>query len=229
MVEVLFRYVPRQLDGILRPIERAVRVSFYPAAVAARNLLVRLTSMEGATRTGRARMLVAGPDPWAFDLPFRLFLDRPHQKMIGTVPLWRLSSTLQKMERDFDLVLARVDKFAARSFFPSTYLRIPETIDSGRVLPDNPASLLRASESLTRDIRVTRQNGLETSFSGLMDDFEEFFHSMYIPFMRARHGAVARIRNEITVRNYFRRGGLIWLNRGGERLAGLVFELTRDA
>jgi hypothetical protein len=133
------------------------------------------------------------------------------------------------MERDFDLVLARVDKLAARSFFPSTYLHIPETIDSGRVLPDNPASLLRASESLTRDIRVTRQNGLETSLSERLDDFEEFFHSMYIPFIRARHGALARVRNEISLRNYFRRGGLIWLTRGGERLAGLVFELTRDA
>jgi hypothetical protein len=132
------------------------------------------------------------------------------------------------MEGDFDLVLARVDKLAARSFFPSTYLHIPETIDSGRVLPDNPASLLRASESLTRDIRVTRQNGLETSLSERLDDFEEFFHSMYIPFQRARHGAVARVRNEITLRNYFRRGGLIWLTRGGERLGGLVFELTRD-
>jgi hypothetical protein len=132
------------------------------------------------------------------------------------------------MERDFDLVLARVDKLAASSFFPSTYLRIPEIVDTGRVLPDNPDSLLRASESLARDIRLTRQNNLETSVSGLLDDFEEFYHSMYVPFIRARHGAAARLRNEISLRNCFRRGGLIWLGGGGERLAGLVFELTGD-
>jgi hypothetical protein len=132
------------------------------------------------------------------------------------------------MERDFDLVLANVDKLAARLFFPSTYLRVPEWVDTGRALPDNPASLLRASESLTRDIRVARQNGLETSLSGLLDDFEEFYRSMYIPFTRARHGAAARLRNEISLRNCFRRGGLIWLTRDGERLAGLVFELTGD-
>ena len=229
MVEVLFRYVPRQLDGILRPIDAALRVSCYSAVLLARNLLVRLTCMEGATRTGCARVLVAGPDPLAYDLPRRLFSSSPKQTVIGMTPLWRLNSMLEKTERDFDLVLARVDKLAARSFFPSTYLRMPELIDTGRALPDNPASLLRASESLTRDIRVARQNGLETSFSGLLDDFEEFYRSMYIPFTRTRHGAAARLRNEISLRNCFRRGGLIWLTRGGERLAGLVFELTGDA
>jgi hypothetical protein len=132
------------------------------------------------------------------------------------------------MERDFDLVLARVDKLAAHSFFPSTYLRMPELIDTGRPLPDNPASLLRASESLRQDIRATRKKGFETSVSRLLDDFEEFYHSMYIPFTRARHGTAARLRNEITLRNCFRRGGLVWLARGSERLAGLVFERAED-
>jgi hypothetical protein len=228
MVEALFRYMPRQLDGILRPIDAAVRGSIYPAALLARNLLVRLTSMEGATRTGNARLLVAGPDPWAYDLPLRFFSSPPQQSIIGTVPLWRLSSTLQRMERDFDLVLARVDKIAARSFFPSTYLLVPETIDTGRALPDNPTSMVRASDTLTRDLRATRKHGLETSVSRLLDDFEEFYRSMYFPFIRARHGALARVRNEISLRNCFRRGGLIWLSRGGERLAGVVFDLTRD-
>lgn len=228
MIETLFRYVPRQLDGILLPIDRALRVSCYPAVLLAQNLLVRLTCMEGATRTGRARVLVAGPDPWAHHLPRRLFVSLPQQTVMGKVPLWRLHSTLQEKERDFDLVLARVDRLAARWFFPPTYLRVPEFIDTGRVLPDNPALLLRASESLTQDIRVTRKNGFETHISRVLDDFEEFYHSMYVPFISARHGAVGRPRNEISLRNCFRRGGLIWLVRSGERLAGLVFELTGD-
>src|SRR5215831_17350318 len=114
MVEMLLRHVPRQLDGILRPIDAALRVSFYPAVLLAQNLLVRLTCMEGATRTGGTRILVAGPDPWAYDLPRRLFSSSPKQTIIGMTPLWRLSSTLEEMERDFDLVLARVDRLAVR-------------------------------------------------------------------------------------------------------------------
>lgn len=51
---------------------------------------------------------------------------------------------------------------------------------------------------------------------------------MYVPFIRARHGALARPRNKISFRNCFRNGGLIWLAGGGERIAGLVFERTGD-
>jgi hypothetical protein len=228
MVEALFRYVPRRLDNILRPIDRALRVSCYPAVLLAQNLLVRLTRMEGVTRTGSARVLVAGADSWAYDLPLRLFSSRPDQSVIGTVPLWRLNSTLENMERDFDVVVAYVDRIAARLFFPPTYLRIPQWVDTGRALPDDPASLLRSSESLRQDIRVTRKKGFETSVSRRLDDFEEFYHSMYTPFIRARHGTAARLRNEITLRNCFRRGGLVWLARGSERLAGLVFERAED-
>ena len=228
MVEALFRHIPRSLDGILYPVDRALRMSCYPAVLAAQNLLVRLTSMDGATRTGRANLLVAGPDPWAHELPHRIFVSPPKQRRLETIPGWQLHSRLQKMEQDFDLVFARVDKIAERMFFPSTYLRVPEWVDTGLPLPDDPTSLLRASESLARDIRVAQRNGLETSVSGLLDDFQEFYHSMYVPFIHARHGAVARPRNEISFRNCFRRGGLIWLTRGGERLAGLVFEVTRD-
>jgi hypothetical protein len=222
------RHVPRQLDGVLRPIDSALRVSCYPALLLARNLFVRLTRMEGATRTGNARVLVAGPEPWAYDLPLHFFVSQPKQSAIGTVPLWRLSSILENMERDFDLVLARVDALAARFFFPLTYLRIPELVDTGRLLPDDASSLLRTSASLERDIRVARQNGLETNLSEHLDDFDEFYHTMYVPFTQNRHRALARLRNQVSLRNCFRHGGLIWLTRDGERLAGLVFDVAGD-
>src|SRR5262245_48659504 len=101
MVEALFRHIPRSLDGVLYSVDRALRMSCYPAVLAARNLLVRLTSMEGVTRTGRANLLVAGPDPWAHELPHRTFVSPPKQRTIGTVPGWQLHSRLQKMEQDF--------------------------------------------------------------------------------------------------------------------------------
>ena len=184
MLEALFRCLPRSLDSVLQPVDSALRGSCYPAVLLAQNVLFRLTSVEGVTRTGNVRVLVSGSDSWAHELPLRLFSSPPQQSILGRAPLWRLDSTIQKMERDFDLVVARVDTVAARLFFPSTYLRIPEWIDTGRTIPDNPASLLRASESLTRDIRVIRQNGLETERSWLLDDFDEFYRSMYLPFIR---------------------------------------------
>jgi hypothetical protein len=217
----LIRFLPR-------PIDSALRVWCYPPVLLARNLSIRLTRMQGITRTGQATVLVAGPDPWAYDLPLRFFKNPPQQTIIGTVPLWRLRSTLEKMAPDVDLVLARVDKLAAR-LFPSTYLRIPEWVNTGRAVPEDPAALLRCSESLTRDMRVVRQNGLETNISTCLEDFEEFYHSMYVPFIGARHGSMAWFGNDGLLRDCFRRGGIIWLTRGGQRVAGLVFEFIDQA
>ena len=46
MVDALFRYVPRQLDGILRAIDVALRASCYPAVLLAQNLFVNATKAE---------------------------------------------------------------------------------------------------------------------------------------------------------------------------------------
>ena len=228
MVEELLRYMPRALDSAFRPLDSALRVSCYPAVLVAHNLFVGLTILEGATRTGEARVLVAGPDPWAFDLPLRLFSSTPKRTTIGKVPLWRLHSALQELAGEFDLVVAWLDKTSARVFPRAAYLRIPEWVDTGRVLPENPASILRASDSLARDVRVARQNGLETTLSTSLDDFDDFYESMYISFIQKRHGSLARLRNKISLRNCFRRGGLVWLSHQGKHLAGLVFELSGD-
>jgi hypothetical protein len=212
-----------------RPLDHALRMWCYPAVLLARNIHIQLTQLRGTTRTGEAAVLVAGPDPWASDLARRLFKEAPQQSQVGMVPVWKVSSVLDKMGRDFDLVFARLDKLTARLFFPSNCLRVPEWVDTGRDLPNNPAVLLRSSESLTRDIRVARQNGLETSFSERPEDLEEFYRSMYVPFTRWRHGSMAWYANRQTLRHQLRRGGLIWLSCGGERVAGLVFEVTGRA
>jgi hypothetical protein len=228
VVEEFLRHMPRALDGAFRPLDSALRVSCYPAVLVAHSLFVGLTCLEGVTRAGEARVLVAGPDPWAFDLPLRLFSSPPKRTTIGKAPLWRLHSALQELAGEFDLVVAWLDKTSARVFPQATYLRIPEWVDTGRALPENPASLLRASDSLARDVRVARQNGLETTLSTSLDDFDDFYESMYVPFIQKRHGSLARLRNKISLRNCFRRGGLVWLSHQGKHLAGLVFELSKD-
>src|SRR5437868_10040202 len=54
-VSVLIRYLPR-------PVDRALRRWCYPAVLMAKNHRVRLTRLEGESRSGQATMLVAGPE-----------------------------------------------------------------------------------------------------------------------------------------------------------------------
>src|SRR5262249_42899268 len=80
-----------------QPMDTAFRRWCYPALVMARDRVVRLTRMRGATRTGQASVLIGGPDPWAFDLARRFFRGWPQESAAGEAPIWKLDSVLQNL------------------------------------------------------------------------------------------------------------------------------------
>jgi hypothetical protein len=47
---------------------------------------------------------------------------------------------------------------------------------------------------------------------------------MYVPFIRRRYGATTFVRGLHQVRALGRRGGLVWIERAGQRVAGLLFQ-----
>ncbi|MBK7333805.1 MAG: peptidoglycan bridge formation glycyltransferase FemA/FemB family protein [Betaproteobacteria bacterium] len=60
--------------------------------------------------------------------------------------------------------------------------------------------------------------------SHLASDFAAYYREMYVPYVRSRHGAGAYVQSARRLRRAFRRGGLLWVSRNGERRAGLLFE-----
>ena len=219
---VLIRYLPQ-------PANRALRRWCYPAVLTAKNHRVRLTRLEGESRSGKASILVAGPDPWAYDLPLRFFQGAPKRIEAGVVPVWQLDSALQRLGSGVDLVMARVDRLTARLFCHWSSLRVPEWVETGRAVPDDLDAFVRANHSLAQDIRLYRRCGLTVEISRSEDDLEEFYHALYLPFIRARHGVMAWPSNLESLRHILRRGGLIWLRDAGERIAALLFDSTSES
>jgi hypothetical protein len=221
-VSVLIRYLPRTVD-------RALRRWCYPALLTAKNHRVRLTRLEGESRTGWATVLVAGPEPWAYDLPLRFFQSAPKRIDVGTVPVWQLNSAVTRLASDVDLVMARVDRLTARLFCRSHYLRVPEWIETGRNVPEDLRKLVRSTHSLSEDLRLSRHYKIEAEITHTEEDFHDFYHTMYVPFIRARHGVMAWPSNEESLRHCLHRGGIIWLRYAGERIAGLLFNCAGDS
>jgi hypothetical protein len=215
------RYLPE-------PVDRAARRWVYPALVAVRNPRIELTLLKGEVRGRPASLLVGGPRPWAFDLPRRLFRHGADEIPLGEVGLWKLSSVLEKRLAEVDMVMARVDKLSARVLFPAGYLRVPEWVDTVLTVPENLDALVRSNHSLREDARLVRHHGFTSSISTASRDFEEFYHSMYLPFVNSRHAASAWPTNEDSLRKIFRQGGIIWLAHEGERVSGLLFGISGD-
>ncbi|MBI4532216.1 MAG: GNAT family N-acetyltransferase [Candidatus Latescibacteria bacterium] len=51
-----------------------------------------------------------------------------------------------------------------------------------------------------------------------------FYNTMYVPFIRRRHGKRAAVRNVYWLRRCFHQGGILWVLHGGRRIAGVFFQ-----
>lgn len=170
-------------------------------------------------------VVVAGNERWASYLSDRFFSHPPAREPAGKVPLWRLPQALARQHDSADLIIVRVDRLAARLFFGSGYLAVPEWVEMRMPVPDDPDQLLRASSSVKDDVRVMRRHGLTPEMSHETADFEHFYHHMYIPFICNRYGEQAIVRNIYQIRRFFaHQGCLLWIRGQDERVAGALLQ-----
>ena len=190
-------------------------------AVVAVTLLRGVTAHEGHPAT----MLVAGRVKrvgWLID---RFFAAPPEREPRGHVPAWRLARTLRQMKGSADLTVAHVARVSAGPLgFGDDYLPVPDWIGMRFVAPFPPDGTCPHSHSLSDDLRRVRRARWSAEVSHLASDFAAYYREMYVPYVRSRHGAGAYVQSARRLRRAFRRGGLLWVSRNGERRAGLLFE-----
>jgi hypothetical protein len=173
-------------------------------------------------------MLVVGPERWSGYLAGRFFGGPAGvRKLIGRVNLWQAPAVLATWRERVDVVCARVDRFSAARLAEGHHVRVPEWIRMVAAVP--PAGTTFASRQARRHARLVERHGLTWRVSHDPDDVERFFVSDYTPFIRRRHGADARPRSSRSLRAALRGGGLVWVERGGEAVAGLVYDIRDGA
>ncbi|MGH7791976.1 MAG: hypothetical protein ACREOB_06625, partial [Thermodesulfobacteriota bacterium] len=91
-------------------------------------------------------------------------------------------------------------------------------------IPEDSRKLVKGSRNLKQDLRVVRRNNLYPEVTHAETDFEMFYHTMYVPFVRNRHGEHALIRDIHRSRRMFRQGGLQWIRCNGRPIAGRIFQ-----
>lgn len=218
----LYEHLPVGVDDALK---KSVQWLLILAA-----LRVPVAILRGPTRHSErsGTVVVAGDRPWADYLPRHFFACAPQREVVGTLPVWALPSLLKRLAGSADLIVARVDCVSARLFFENDYLVVPESVSSRLILPVDLDKLAHASSSVKEDLRTLRRERLTAEVSHREADCEAFHSSMYVPFVKKRHGEFAVIHNLHQLRRAFRRGGLIWVRRGDQRIAGGLFEQRGD-
>lgn len=173
-------------------------------------------------------MLVSGEDRWSGYLPERFFGSGPRQRRhLGDYWTWQLPRAVERWRDEADITIARADRTSTALFPASEYLRVPEWV---RMVAPVPASNddLRSS-SARSDMRVVRRNRLTWRVSHDARDFLTYVERDYYPYTRLRYGDEAFVQPLRVMRDTFRRGGLLWVERAGEPVAGLIFDTPGHA
>lgn len=186
--------------------------------------------LRGPTRgSGRPGvLLVAGHDPWAGYVAQRLFQGEPAREAVGEFALSSLPHVLDRLCGEADLTVARVDRRSAGRWTGLGYLPVPEWVGTRLRVPEDLEQLVRSGGSIKRDMVLVRRHQYRPVVTQGAQDCDAFYGSMYLPFARKRHGESAFLRSRQDLRRRVARGGILWVQRDGRRVAAVLFERKAD-
>jgi hypothetical protein len=159
------------------------------------------------------------------------FKNGADQQALGRVTLWQLDQhTLHWLADDADLVVCELSRF--RLWMPCTPVSftVPSWVQLELVIPEPPKALIagRKQRGLANQIQRAQKSGLTYCFNQVLADFQHFYHHMYVPFVKSRHGDLAIVTPYPGLLRAFKRGGLVLIKCKDQAVAGSVCYMAGD-
>ena len=144
---------------------------------------------------------------------------------LGRVVWPRLPAVLDALAAEVDLVIARFHAGLGRRWLGRRYVAVPESVSSRADVPADGSLPPQARRGQHGNLRALRKAGLRWEVSHRFEDFDRFYHEMYLPFVRARFGAFADATTWGYLRSGFMLGGLMWIIDGDMLIAGTIYSV----
>ena len=151
-----------------------------------------------------------------------LFTQAPTEQTIGSVPLWSLSQVAECLAGD--LIIIEASNYLVDQLPRDHALVLPWWVDLVLDVQGEWEEVTQRFHGSVRgqDMRRVRKYGYEYEVSHRNEDFDLFYHKMYLPSMEARHGQLASPLPLAEAYQYFRRGWLFLIKRDGDYVAGCI-------
>ncbi len=176
--------------------------------------------LQGQGQGGSLTVILASSGDSKPFLKSILFANEPLEREMGRVPVARLSELASTLSGDIVIIEA------------ATHLvgRLPR--QNAIVMPPRVELMLdvqgdwqdvrrRLHRSVRfHDLRLIRKYGYEHETSHSDQDFELFYHDMYLPSMKVRHAELASPESFREAYQYFRHGWLFLVKRDGNYVSG---------
>jgi len=151
-----------------------------------------------------------------------IFVEDPVEQRVGQIPCWRYDKVVDLSSGD--ILIVEATKHLIRKLPRQSAIVLPERVDHiVDVQGDWQDVRSRFRKSVRKnELRLIRKYGYEYDVSYASQDFEEFYHQMYLPTTRDRHGELSFPKSISEAYQYFRRGWLFRVKRDGDWVSGVV-------
>ncbi|MDZ4405899.1 hypothetical protein [Prosthecobacter sp.] len=165
-------------------------------------------------------LLAAGSKRWTQFIKQHFFAGEPEVVRMVRVPVWSLQKRLNEWQSSADLTVVGIDRVSAGLFLERGCLRVPFWITSWMQVPDDLKAFGRTHGHAAADMQRVRNNDLEHRLSHANEDLDEFYDRFYVPYISHRHDVGESLASRWMIRFLFKHGGLMWVIREDQRLAG---------
>jgi hypothetical protein len=141
----------------------------------------------------------------------------------GMTYIWNNRQKIESLQNNVDLILAEVNPFFARKAREQGLLLVPEWVGSIMKTPSSMKEFItNGTGSLKENIRKVRKYRYSYEVSKDPEKLKFFYHRMYVPYISRRYSYLPYLYNFPSVKKLFNQGGILFVKRNEEFVAGLV-------
>ena len=185
--------------------------------------------LEGRERVSGEPLSVAisGSDPFKTYLAKLAFQGLPEERLLGRARAWSVPALVKNLAPDCALLAWKIPFVVAPFFSRSSFARLPWWVDMNIDLQGEPSVFLKKSRFL-RNKAMVKSRGFTQERTQDEAAVFDFYHNLYVPYVKQRHGEIAGVRPYEETRTAVLSGRweLMLVKLDGQTLGGAAIDVS---
>lgn len=223
---------PKRLKRFYYATPQWLRVLYRPV-LAIRELLdlmhVPVWHLEGMMAKGQTSfsLVVAGLDVNKNYWKQWVFAGEAREVWLGKTWLWCVPTMARCRVPNCDMIIIESSQKLQPLMRSVRGFRLPCWLE-GIIDVQEYENVARKKHTIRDDKRLIKHKKLGYEVTKDPEQFQDFYHNMYLPHVRKAHGESAFIRSRQSMKEEFERNGMMILKEDGRNVAGVVLSERKD-
>ncbi len=170
---------------------------------------------------------ISGSDPFKTYLAKRAFQGLPQERLLGQARVWAVPALVKNRAPDCALLAWKIPSVVAPFFSRASFARLPWWV-SMHIDLQGPAAVFLKKARFLRNKAMVKSRGFTQERTRDEAAVFDFYHNLYVPYVKQRHGEIAGVRPYEETRDAVLSGRweLMLVKLDGQTLGGAAIDMS---